>query len=193
MKYEVKPAYVPFTQHRWCCVPTVLQMIFYRRGIPLRSQEDIGYELGLQVPEKDKTFFNRVRVALKKPAAGYGTQAHTKGFSINDFFRKYKLNLTETLYGIEDIEDIKKFIIQNIKKGNDLILGFNDRKINPKGWDGGHVCLLSSFDDKKEIVIFINPSTRVSNYQEIKLSKLLSAMKYHGKSKGGGFWVISEK
>jgi hypothetical protein len=56
---EIVPSdsrYVPLTQQKWCCVPTCIQMVMIKQGIPLQPAELIGYELGLIVPEGgDKT------------------------------------------------------------------------------------------------------------------------------------------
>jgi len=184
MKIEQKPAYVPFTQQPYCCVPAVIQMIFYRRSIPLMSQEDIGWEVGLIVPEKSKHQFKRVRTE-PKPPAGYGTQVHIMDFSMNKFFKKYNIPLQETLCGVEDIKNMSKFIIKNLEKENDLIACFYDKER-----DYGHVCLIESCDTETENVTLVDPEQNRPKRRSIALSELASAMKAHGKEKGGGIWLI---
>ena len=65
--------YVPITEQPYCCVPACIQMILLRRGIPLKSQEEIGYNLGLIVPQRYKNLFGKVRTG-KRPKDGWGTQ-----------------------------------------------------------------------------------------------------------------------
>ncbi|UCG95459.1 MAG: hypothetical protein JSV92_00180 [archaeon] len=192
MKVEIKPPYVPFSQHEWCCVSAVLQMIMYRRGIKLMSQEDIGYELGLIVPRKDKKMFNRVRTG-KRPSGGYGTRIYIKKYSINSFFKRHKIKLVKNHVYTEDLKEAKKLIISNIKKGNDLIICFNYRKLYKTGHSTGHVSLISSFDTKKNIVTLIDPAEIVPEYRKVSLKKLLDTIKYHGKSNWGGFWVVKSR
>jgi len=186
MKLEQKPTYVAFTQQPYCCVPAVIQMIFYRRKIPLMSQEDIGWELGLIVPTKSKHMFDKVRTE-PIPPSGYGTQVHIMDFSMNEFFKKYKIPLKESLCGVEDIKDMKEFIVKNITKGNDLIACFYDEERKY-----GHVSLVASYDADKGIVTLINPEHDMPKYRDIALSELTLAMKRHGKEKGGGFWLVEE-
>jgi hypothetical protein len=59
--------YIPFTQQTSCCVPTCIQMVMYKLGIPLLPAEEIGYHLGLTVhPDKSYLFYN-VRTSTKPP------------------------------------------------------------------------------------------------------------------------------
>ena len=188
-----KPPYKPIKQLPYCCVPACLSMILDRRKIKHKSQEEIGYELGLVVPEDKIHFFTKVRTS-KKPNTGYGTPAGKKKYSINDYFSKNKIKLKETYYQPHQIKDVKQFIIQNLQKGNDLIVCFNYRALyRPKDKESGgqgHTSLIQSIHD--DIIILIDSAENVPNKRKVKLGKLISAMRYHGKKNEGGFWLISK-
>ncbi len=89
--------YIPLTQQPFCCVSTCIQMILLRRGLPLYSQEEIGYELGLVVPKEYANLFQKVRTG-KKPSAGWGTQINKPNYSLNNFFLKYKIPLKKEYF-----------------------------------------------------------------------------------------------
>jgi ribosomal protein S24E len=69
-------------------------MVLLRRNIPLMSQEEIGYQLGLTVPKKMKKILPKARTG-KKPIAGWGTQAQKPKHSINKFFERNNIKLKE--------------------------------------------------------------------------------------------------
>ncbi|MBU3957523.1 MAG: hypothetical protein KKB25_00425 [Nanoarchaeota archaeon] len=179
--------YKPITQKPYCCVPACISIILGRRKIKHKSQEEIGYELGLTVPKEDAHLFKKVRTG-KKPIAGYGTQVQKKKYSINNYFSKNKIKLKETYYPAEEIKDVKKFIIGNLENNNDLIVCFDNGRLYGVG-NGGHVSLVESI--KEKVVTLIDPEKGVPKRRKAKLSKLLSAMKYHGKKRRGGFWLIT--
>lgn len=78
--------YIPLTQQPYCCVPACFQMIMYRHGIPLVPQEELAYELGLIVPEKDTYLFGKVRSG-EKPSSGWGTQIQKDEYDPNKVFK----------------------------------------------------------------------------------------------------------
>jgi hypothetical protein len=188
MPISQKPFYRPIKQKPYCCVPACVSMILDRRKIEHGSQEEIGYELGLIVPEEKTHLFTKIRTG-KKPIAGYGTQVNKKEHSITNYFFKNKIKLKEAYYSSEKVKGIRNFIIENLKNGNDLIVCFNNKKLHG-GEDLGHVSLIQNINNN--IVTLIDPENGVPNKRKVKLQKLVEAMKYHGKKKRGGFWVISE-
>lgn len=162
-------------------------MVLDRRKIKHGSQEEIGYELGLIVPKNDERFFTKVRTG-RKPVAGYGTQIQKDKYSISNYFLKNKINLKETYFPVEKIKDIKSFIRDNLKI-NDLIVCFSYKKLYGTV-EYGHVSLIQNM--KGEIVTLVDPWKKGPAERKVKLSDLVRAMKYHGKEKRGGFWLISE-
>ena len=103
--------------------------------------------------------------------------------------------MKETYYPADKIKDVKKFIIQNLQKGNDLIVCFNYRALyRPKDKESGglgHISLIQSIHD--DIITLIDSVENVPNKRKVKLEKLTSAMKYHGTKNKGGFWLIQTK
>jgi len=65
----------PFTQQKYCCVPTCIQTVMYR-GIPLIPAEVIGCELGPIVLKKTITPLFQVR-STGEGRRRVGTQIYT--------------------------------------------------------------------------------------------------------------------
>jgi hypothetical protein len=164
-------------------------MILDRRKIIHGSQEDIGYDLGLTVPEDKAGLFKRVRIG-KKPSAGYGTKVSTPRYSINHYFKKYRIYLKEEYYPIRKVHDIKKFIATNLKNNNDVIVCFNNKRLHGIG-DYGHVSLIQ--DINKGYLTIIDPGINVPKIRRVRLSKLIDAIEHHGEKNRAGFWIISKR
>ncbi|MFN6992487.1 MAG: hypothetical protein ACK4MM_07200 [Fervidobacterium sp.] len=186
---NLEPPYKPIIQKPYCCVPACISMILDRRKIKYGSQEEIGWDLGLIVPKQKAHLFHKTRTG-KRPVAGYGTRVGKKKYSINNFFKKNKINLKETYYPIDKIKIVNKFISENLSKNNDIIVCFNNKKLYGTG-DYGHVSLIQSIND--EIVTLVDPEKDAPKRRKVKLSKLIEAIKYHGIKNRGGFWVISKQ
>ncbi len=183
-----KLSYKPITQEPYCCVPACISMVLDRRKIKHASQEEIGYELGLTVPKKDAHLFRKVRTG-KTPISGYGTQVQKKKYSINNYFSRNKINLKEKYFPAERIKNIRKFILENLESGNDMIVCFDNKKLYNVGI-GGHVSLIGKIGNG--FVILIDPERGVPKRRKVEIRKLVNAMKFHGKKKRGGFWMIHE-
>ena len=188
MLINQKPFYKPIKQKPYCCVPACISMVLDRRKTKHSSQEEIGYELGLIIPKEKIHLFTKIKTG-KKPIAGYGTQVNKKKYSINNYFFKNKIKLKETHYPIEKNKNTNKFIVENLRSGNDLIVCFNNKKLYG-GEDYGHVSLIQKINDN--IITLIDPENNVPDKRKVKLQKLVDAMECHGKKKRGGFWIISE-
>ncbi len=181
------PSYKPVTQLPYHCVPACLMMILDRRNIKHGSQQEIGYELGLIVPAEEAHKFEKVRTG-EKPIAGYGTQVAKKQFSINHFFKKSSIELKESYFPPEKIDDYAKFITNSIGESNDLIVCFNNKSLFGSG-DWGHTCVIQGLEGS--VVTLIDPAIGEPKKRKVSLSDLISAIEKHGKSRRAGFWVIS--
>jgi ribosomal protein S24E len=164
-------------------------MILLKRDLPLMSQEDIGYDLGLTVPKEDKKLFKKVR-AGKKPNGGWGTQIEKETYSINHFFKKHKINLKEEYVFLNKPEEIKRFLKENLEK-KDIIACFDYKTLYGTGESTGHVSIVESV--KGNDLVLIETVYREPKYRKVSLSKLSKAIEKHGKDKSGGFWIISDK
>jgi hypothetical protein len=166
-------------------------MVLLRRKLPMFSQEDIGYELGLVVPKKYKKLLPKARTG-KRPPAGYGTQVGKERYSINNFFEKHEIPLKEEFFPLEKIKNVKSWIGEQIEKDNDILVCFNYRKLYGKGRrNQGHMCILDTILNDK--VILIDPEYKAPKFRKVKLKKLLEAIKFHGEKRQGGFWLISPR
>ncbi len=182
--------YIPFSQQPYCCVPANLQMILYRRNLPLLSQEDIGYDLGLMVPEKYFDVFPRVR-KWKKPSSGWGTQIEKEEFSLNNFFIKHNYPLRYQYFFPTMIEnDLKNWMKQHIENGDDIIVCFHYKHLYKSGNDGWHVCLVEKIEN--EIITLIETEANLPKFRTVKFQDLLDSMIYHWAENSGGFWLIRD-
>ncbi len=182
---EVRRGYKPIKQKPYCCVPACISMVLDRRQIAHKSQEEIGYELGLIVPKRVRRLFKRVRVG-KRPSSGFGTRVGQKRYSINSYFSKNKIPLKESYFPISGIKECGGLIGKNLKEGNDVLVCFNNKRLFGEG-DWGHVCLIEKISS--DAVTLMNPQD--AKRKTVNLRELIGAIKYHGRRNRGGFWIIS--
>jgi len=189
MKVSITPKYNPKTEKVYCCVPAVLQMIQERRCLKFASQDEIGYQLGLIVP-KDKIYlFSKVRTG-RMPKTGWGTQTRKKQYSVNNYFIKNKLPLKLNIYDLQKIEDVSKFIIQNLMKNNDITVCYNSQILFGKG-DIEHVSLIQEIDAENDKLTIVDPAIGTPKIRKTRLPKLIEALQSHEASKIGCFWIVS--
>ncbi|MFH1180304.1 MAG: hypothetical protein V1710_08085, partial [Candidatus Bathyarchaeota archaeon] len=130
-------------------------MIQERRGLKYTTQDEIGYQLGLIVPQDIAYLFTKVRTG--KMPLGWGTQVSQDEYSINNYFKRYKLPLNLTIYRVNDIENIPEFIIQMIQDDNDIIICYNSQHLFGDG-DNEHVSLVNDIDIESELITIIDPA-----------------------------------
>jgi hypothetical protein len=91
-----------------------------------------------------------------------------------------------------EIKDHKKFIIENLKKGNDMHLELSMKKITGKV--NAHDCILSKIRcDAKTYVTVIDPWWANKQYHEIELKILLESMEKKWFGRELGFLIYYEK
>ena len=188
---KVNPPYKPLIQMRSCCLPCSILWILHRRGYWI-DQESIAKELKLRFPKKAAILFNeKMLVAKKGQGIGakniIGKEAHLVG----SLFRKHKIPLKMTTFRISKVGNPRKFILDNMRRGNDIMLSFNwkglDRKHNQ-----GHVVVLSEISPK-DILTLGDPSPMSANFWKVPLDRIIKAMgmEYDGCERG--FYIFSEK
>lgn len=186
MKIEIKPKYFPLIQKPMNCWVTCLQMILFRRGYRF-LQDDLAYELGQTVYKENLKFFMR---PLKERAPDAPTtNTMEKAPDINKFFKKYKIPLVATAYLASSIKDLKKFIVNNLKAGNDLWVELHNPTMY--GTKGGHDNVVQAIDIETDIITLIDPESYHKQIQQVTLSKIAEAIKKHEKERG--FIVVSSK
>lgn len=177
--------YKKINQKEYCCVPACLQMVLHRNNLKCKSQEDIGYELGLIVPSDDRKLFKKVRVG-DKPHSGYGTQVNNEKYSINNFFIRNNFPLIEEYHYIIDYKRVERFLKENVRA--DILVCFHCGTLYGNEYeDWGHVCVIDSLCNDE--IILVDPDLR-EGYKVIKLNKLIEAIKKHGENNRAGFWLI---
>ncbi|MGH7249935.1 MAG: hypothetical protein ACREGC_03090 [Minisyncoccia bacterium] len=178
--------YVPITQQPACCVPASISVVMLKLGIPLISQELLGYHLGLRVNRKVKSLFWNARTGLK-PGAGYGTQMMKKEYNENSAFKKLKIPLKSTHYPIENFkskEEVVKFIYNRINKNSDLIVFLRSGVLNDNIKKNGHACVIDRIYPKKDTIRLIDPAAKQAKWREFKIDKFIKAMKLHPTHEG---------
>jgi hypothetical protein len=165
-------------------------MALDRHGIKHGSQASIGYELGLTLPpnKRLKCLFPKAKFTRTPPSAGYGTRVGIKRYSINSYFKRHGIRLTETYYPTGDASNILKLASKGTKKGDDVLVCFNHKALYGGRADWGHVCIINSISGDKANLIDPDDPHRIS----VDFKKLVKAMRYHGRKNRGGLWIISK-
>lgn len=186
--------YTPFTQQPYCCVPTSIQIIMYKLGVPLVPQEKVGYHLGLTVPPKDKDIFWHVRVSDKPPAAsGYGTQIQKPRFNPNNAFKKLNLPLKFTYNLIDEfnsIDEARRYLKLAEKENRDVVVCFKYGELYDTDQTYGHASVFDRYLPKTDEVRLVDPIPHVPKWRVVPLQKLFESMRDHGPNNAGGFWEI---
>lgn len=187
--------YIPFTQQPYCCTPTSIQIIIHKLGLPLVSQEELGYHLGLTVPPKEKELFWNVRVSDTPPtAAGYGTQIQKPEYNPNEAFKKLGIPLTFTYNLIDNFdsaEEVRKYLKNVEQNDRDVMVCFRYGTLHDTDSSSGHANVFDRYLPETDEVRLIDPAVTVPKWRVVPLEKLFKAMKKHGADKSGGFWEIT--
>jgi len=184
--------YVPFTQQDYCCVPTCLQMVMYKLGIPLAPAEEIGYYLGLVVPPADKHLFYDPRVSEKRPIAGYGTRIYLPEFEPDAAFKNLGVPLRLTTKLIPEFTSADKLVatLRDVEAGDgNALLCFNHGVlVDDPARNYGHVVVFDRVVD--EGLRIIDPSPFHPKWRTVPAEAMFKAMHAHGESRSAGVWLV---
>lgn len=176
------------SQKPYCCVPACLSMILSRRGYKSPKQEDIAYDLGVVLPPEHVHLLPRSHDA-ESSKAGYGTRIHLKQFSITSFFKKKGYRLEEKYVSAKRFKtshDFGKFLKNNLDKGNDQMICFNQGRLKGKKRSWGHCAVIARVGEK--VVFMYDPDPRKRFVERrVSIKKLYDATKHHFR---GGIWII---
>lgn len=195
---KIKPPYKPLTQLPYNCMACALEWVLLRRGLKWIDQEEIGLMLSLKIPKSFAKYYTKT-IPVTKQRKYYGTGVFTKGQThklAQEIFDKYEIPLKIKRFSVHEILNPKEFIVQNLKKGNDILLDFHWCGIGKRSklWNIGHVCVVSGIVLNKDVeVVLGDPGYFMPKFWSVKLDKLIKAMdkKYDGHERG--FWIISKK
>ena len=178
--------YIPFVQQHACCVPTSISVIMYKNGIPLVSQELLGYHLGLILDKEHKNLFWNVSIG-KRPPTGYGTRLYHSKYHINLAFKKLNIPLSTIEYKIssfKDKEDLIDFINKKILENKDLMVFLASDVLNDTNNKNGHACVIDRIYPTKNMIRLVDPSAVQAKWREIKINKFIKAVKSHPTGNG---------
>lgn len=187
--------YIPLTQQRWCCVPTCIQMVMLRHGIPLIPAELIAHYLGLIVPEEELKYFWEGRTG-EKPHAGWGTQINKEEFSPNQAFKVLNIPLQMQFNLIDNFSDTEVFkeylgIIE--KEDKNVLVCYDWGTLFDVDYRGGHVCVIDRVYLDKGNMRIIDPEYKAPKWRVVGIDKMFKAMIQHGAANSGGFWKLEKK
>lgn len=186
--------YIPLTQQPFCCVPTCIQMVMYKEGIPLLSSEVIGSALGLIVPPKYSSLFMRVQTDNTPPLAGYGTRIYEPDYEPNEALAAIgvPLHLSFELISRFSSPNALAIGLTEIEKNNqNALLCFNQGDlIDEPDRDWGHVCVFDRVENGQ--IALVDPSPDHAKLRMVSIEKLYNAMLKHGDERSAGVWVIKK-
>jgi hypothetical protein len=183
--------YVPFTQQTACCVPTSMQMIMYRRGIPLIPAEELGYHLGLTVPPDESVLFHDVRTADAPPsAAGYGTQIHNPAYEPNRVFAELGIPLQFRMTRADALRTGNDLLVEldSVERDDrDALLCFNHGVVRGSYKpNSGHVAVFDRIVEGRVRIVDASPVQ--PKWRIVEPAVLLDAIQRHGNVNSGGIW-----
>jgi len=184
---KVNPMYKHLTQKKIFCGPTCLQMILFRRGI-WYNQERLAKEIDVGISKKIEDLY-------LLPFDVYPSKDDRTGLSfyrfkedrINNFLRRFKLKATA--FYVSEIKDIKKFVIENLRRGRDIIMNFWWEPFLGKD-NGGHYVLIADYDTKTDDLTVCDPSSERKSFWKGKLKDFAEAMGKKWDKKERGFVVV---
>jgi hypothetical protein len=183
--------YIPFTQQDYCCVPTSIQMIMYRNGVPLIPAEELGYYLGLTVPPEEGHLFYKARVSVTPPSgAGFGTQIMNPEYNPDEIFPKLGIPFvfSQVLAAeIADEADLLDRLHTIEQEDSDALLCFNHGVIKGEYKPfTGHVVVFDRVIDGK--IRVVDASWKHPKWRLVEPSLMLEAIQCHGDKNSGGIW-----
>jgi hypothetical protein len=168
-------------------------MVILRRGFRL-DQELIAKELGIKVT-KDALKALKFNYKIAKDSdidAGYDIQ-HLRLNKLNSVFKKHKMPIEATFIKISKIKNIDKFILENMKNGNDIDMLFLWKAFGYNVKYAHHV-LISSYNKTNKVVEVCDPALAdAKSCWKAKLSRFISGMSKKWDGKERGFFVFESK
>lgn len=181
--------YIPLTQQPYCCVPTSIQMVLYKNGLPLLSQEEIGLDLGLTVSAQEADLFYDVP-AYDEPivSSGFGTRIQDPDYGLEKLIQKREWPFELSLFLASSLQSREAFIellTDAEAHDNDVLLCHQ----NDRGY--GHVVVFDRLTD--EGVRIVDPSPSHAKWRTIEVDDMYDRIVRHGDNNYGGAWVLKQR
>ena len=191
---SLRPPYVPLVQKPQCCAVTCFQMLLYRRRYGLFDQQELAKFFGVKIAKEERHVFSVKLKTLSRYNYDEGISTLDSNKKVRLFFRKNKITLQVISKRLHEIQDLKKFIQENITANNDLWVEYKGHEIHKNDADKGrylHDGLIESIDLKKNEIILIDPAGSHKPRIMVKISTLYNSLSTkHGKETG--FLIISK-
>ena len=192
MILSLKPKYIPLVQKPSCCNVTCLQMILYRRGFGLFDQQELAKYFKIKISKKETAFFNVKFKTYTSVNEDGGLRTIDSEKIINKFFKESKISLVAHSVKYSKINDLKEFILENIKNNNDLWLEYKMNKIHKEKSMHDNVVESIKINKKRTFVTVVDPYWEYKPRYEISIKDLSDSIsKKYGRETG--FIVISNK
>jgi len=190
---KIKPAYMSIVQQPLCCGPAGFQWVLLRRGLPIFTQEEIAKYCKLKILKKQQKYFLR-KFPIVKRAKDTGTTVKDFAKCLQKFIKDKKLPLKITYYLVSQVKDPVKLVVNNLKKGNDIIIHYHSKGLGQRKQVLGHVCVISAIKlGKKSILTLGDPYYFDPKFWDVELDKILKCMKPKWDGYERGFLIVNKK
>jgi dipeptidase E len=180
--------YEPISQKPYCCVPTCLQIVLQRNGLPKPSQEEIGIELGLVVPPEYADEFENVTVRDEPiVSSGFGTRIQDPNYSVETLIEKkgWPFSFSRTLATqISDVNKLRDLLTDVESRNADALICYQ----NDRGY--GHVVVFDRLIDND--VWFVDPSPNYDKWRSMSIAEVYKRIQAHGDVNSGGIWHLEK-
>jgi hypothetical protein len=172
MVVKVDPPYKHLNQKRGLCGPTCIQMILLRKDVWV-DQERLACDMGTRILKDYKDYFMLPFKTVDKPGFNYGIK-------MTEFDKEpiskilNKSGLRAEVHMLSDIENASDFILENLRKGFDIMACFKMEPID--GRDFGHFALIAEHDGKDSVTL-CDPDYENKCFWQVKVEKLVEGMK----------------
>ncbi len=192
MIISLKPKYIPLVQKPCCCNVTCLQMILFRRGFGLFDQQKLAKYFKIKVGKNDLVSFNIKLDVFTSKNYDEGLKTIESEKIINRFFNENKISLTAKSARDSEINNLKKFLVNNIKNNNDLWMEYKTHKIHGEKMIHDNVVESVKTALGKEYVTLVDPYWKFKPRLVVDIQKISEAIssKYGRET---GFIMISKK
>ena len=140
--------YVPLTQQPYCCVPTSIQMVMLRHGLPLVPAELMAHHLDVIVSPHRKWLYYNLRSQKQRPSAGWGTRI-SEDKTANKMFRKLKIPLRMEFRLIESFAsagELSQYLYESMRADADVLVCYDVQPLFNTENSSGHVCVFDRID-----------------------------------------------
>ncbi len=135
----------------------------------------------------------KIKYLQKEPTEGFGTQIEKVRHSIQKFFDKLKIPLTiSEMYRFDSEEKLRAFLINNMSKGYDVIMRYNDAFLKRESQKScGHFAVITEFDDKTDKVVIGDPE--IPHFKKASLDQVICSISDKIDGIQRGFYIVSAR